>query len=99
VTPANVCDAIKFCTAIAHALPWGVIGAALRPLIAYLRRRWISENSKANRIETMKGPAESGEICSVEVDAVFRPAARWLRPPLPVTVRLTQGIMTPRPPA
>ena len=33
-----------------------------------LRRRWISENSKANRIETMKGPAESGEICSVEVE-------------------------------
>jgi hypothetical protein len=26
-----------------------------------------SKNSKANRIETMKGPAESGEICSVEV--------------------------------
>ena len=25
-------------------------------------------------------------------DAVFRPAARWLRPPFPVTVRLTQGI-------
>src|ERR1700719_822795 len=31
-------------------------------------------------------------------DAVFRPAARWLRPPFPVTVRLTQGIMTPTPP-
>src|SRR6202048_2433362 len=31
-------------------------------------------------------------------DAVFRPAARWLRPPFPVTVRLTQGIMTPPPP-
>src|SRR6202011_5145773 len=34
-------------------------------------------------------------------DAVFRPAARWLRPPFPVTVRLTQtpkmtqGVMTP----
>jgi hypothetical protein len=27
-----------------------------------------SENSKANRIETMKGPAESGQICSVEVE-------------------------------
>jgi hypothetical protein len=26
---------------------------------------WNSENSKANRIETMKGPAESGQICSV----------------------------------
>jgi hypothetical protein len=24
-----------------------------------------SENSKANRTETMKGPAESGQICSV----------------------------------
>src|SRR3984893_18292158 len=32
-------------------------------------------------------------------DAVFRPAARWLRPPFPVTVRLTQGIMDhPHPP-
>src|ERR1700730_5234500 len=31
-------------------------------------------------------------------DAVFRPAARWLRPPFPVTVSLTQGIMTPHPP-
>src|SRR4249920_2513944 len=31
-------------------------------------------------------------------DAVFRPAARRLRPPFPVTVRLTQGIMTPHPP-
>src|SRR3984893_15739345 len=28
-------------------------------------RLWNSENSKANRIETMKGPAESGQICSV----------------------------------
>ena len=27
--------------------------------------RVSSENSKANRIETMKGPAESGQICSV----------------------------------
>jgi hypothetical protein len=27
-----------------------------------------SKNSKANRIETMKGPAESGEIYSVEVE-------------------------------
>ena len=26
--------------------------------------RGDSENSKANRIETMKGPAESGQICS-----------------------------------
>src|SRR6202048_178592 len=31
-------------------------------------------------------------------DAVFRPAARWLRPPFPVTVRLSQGIMTPHHP-
>src|SRR6476659_1541606 len=32
------------------------------------RSQWAlpnSENSKANRIETMKGPAESGQICSV----------------------------------
>jgi organic hydroperoxide reductase OsmC/OhrA len=31
------------------------------------RSGWLrhSENSKANRIETMKGPAESGQICSV----------------------------------
>src|SRR5580704_9450606 len=31
-------------------------------------------------------------------DAVFRPAARWLRPPFPVTVRLTQGGNDPPPP-
>src|SRR6202022_34260 len=30
-----------------------------------LKVRRSSENSKANRIETMKGPAESGQICSV----------------------------------
>ena len=30
-----------------------------------MRVRRSSENSKANRIETMKGPAESGQICSV----------------------------------
>src|SRR6202040_389213 len=29
------------------------------------RRSPRSENSKANRIETMKGPAETGQICSV----------------------------------
>jgi hypothetical protein len=27
-----------------------------------------SKNSKANRIETMKGPAASREICSLEVE-------------------------------
>src|SRR3984893_15917093 len=37
-------------------------------------------------------------VCGSGGDAVFRPAARWLRPPFPVTVRLTQGIMTPHPP-
>ena len=30
-----------------------------------LVQKGSSENSKANRIETMKGPAESGQICSV----------------------------------
>lgn len=32
MTPADVCDAIKFCDAIAHALPWGVIGAVVAAL-------------------------------------------------------------------
>src|SRR6202011_3533097 len=32
------------------------------PYLGFTRN---SENSKANRIETMKGPAESGQICSV----------------------------------
>jgi glycine/D-amino acid oxidase-like deaminating enzyme len=32
------------------------------------RSRARCENSKANRIETMKGAAESGEICSVDVE-------------------------------
>jgi hypothetical protein len=39
-------------------------------------RRWISENSKANRIETMKGPAESGEICSVEIEKIAKKIAK-----------------------
>jgi hypothetical protein len=46
-----------------------------------LRRRWISENSKANRIETMKSPAESGEICSVEVEKIAKKIAKNKRPP------------------
>jgi hypothetical protein len=37
-----------------------------------LRRRWISENSKANRIETMKGPAETGGFTAHLV-----PLNRW----------------------
>jgi hypothetical protein len=32
VTPADVCNAIKFCDAVAHALPWGVIGAVVAAL-------------------------------------------------------------------
>src|SRR5580693_28084 len=31
---------------------------------------------KANRIETMKGPAESGEICSVEVEKIAKKIAK-----------------------
>src|SRR6202165_5298624 len=37
-------------------------GQKLGPI---LTSKFNSENSKANRIETMKGPAESGQICSV----------------------------------
>jgi hypothetical protein len=75
------------------------------PSGARFARRRNSENSKANRIETMKGPAESGQSVTSNRDVpgeccIFRPAACWLRPPLPVTVRLTRGIMTPpHPPA
>ena len=29
MTPSDVCNAIKFCDAVAHALPWGVIGAVV----------------------------------------------------------------------
>ena len=47
----------------------GLTTCELPVLRIRLRRRWISENSKANRIQTMKGPAESGEICSVEVES------------------------------
>jgi hypothetical protein len=32
VTPSDVCNAIKFCDAVAHALPWGVIGAVVAAL-------------------------------------------------------------------
>jgi hypothetical protein len=35
------------------------------PSLAIADVRRNSENSKANRIETMKGPAESGQSCSV----------------------------------
>jgi hypothetical protein len=32
VTPSDVCNAIKFCDAVTHALPWGVIGAVVAAL-------------------------------------------------------------------
>jgi hypothetical protein len=32
VRPSDVCNAIKFCDAVAHALPWGVIGAVVAAL-------------------------------------------------------------------
>ena len=32
MTPSDVCNAIKFCDAVAHALPWGVIGAVVAAL-------------------------------------------------------------------
>src|SRR6267154_139771 len=35
-----------------------------------------SKNSKANRIETMKGPAESGQICSVGRRKVAKKVAK-----------------------
>ena len=38
---------------------------ATNPAEMFADRPQNSENSKANRIETMKGPAESGQICSV----------------------------------
>jgi hypothetical protein len=32
VTPADVCDAIKFCDAIAHAISWDRVGAVVAAL-------------------------------------------------------------------
>jgi hypothetical protein len=32
VTPSDVCSAIKFCDAVAHALPWSMIGAVVAAL-------------------------------------------------------------------
>ena len=32
MTPSDVCSAIKFCDAVAHALPWSVIGAVVAAL-------------------------------------------------------------------
>jgi hypothetical protein len=32
VTPSDVCSAIKFCDAAAHALPWSVIGTVVAAL-------------------------------------------------------------------
>ena len=40
-----------------------------------------SENSKANRIETMKGPAESGQICSVGRRKIAKKIAKNKRQP------------------
>jgi hypothetical protein len=52
-TICNMAPGVTLCCAIAVLAPVRK-GGALN-----------SENSKANRIETMKGPAESGQICSV----------------------------------
>jgi hypothetical protein len=46
-------------SAVGHG-PWPTLA---RPLHSFARSR-NSENSKGNRIETMKGPTESGQICS-----------------------------------
>ena len=32
MTPSDVCNAIKFCDGVAHALPWGVISAVVAAL-------------------------------------------------------------------
>ena len=32
MTPADVCDAIKFCDAIANAIAWGKVGAVVAAL-------------------------------------------------------------------
>ena len=46
-------------------------------------RRENSENSKANRIETMKGPAESGQICSVGRRKIAKNKRCYANTPLP----------------
>ena len=57
----------KLATASIGSLPLDHFGHLLCKEICSARRHSTknSENSKANRIETMKGPAESGQICSV----------------------------------
>jgi hypothetical protein len=62
--------------ALAEAKAKAAVGGPilLRCEIPYLSGRsplpvtLSSKNSKTNRIETGEGPAESGEICSVEVE-------------------------------
>jgi hypothetical protein len=84
VEPGEVEDVVMGCamqqgtTAMLDVVP-GRIRAAGTP---------NSENSKANRIETMKGPAESGQICSVGRRKIAKKIAKnkrcyanTLRPP------------------
>ena len=58
-----------------------------------------SENSKANRIETMKGPAESGQICSVGRRKIAKKIAKnkrcyanTLRPRSRMLLKVMKGV-------
>jgi hypothetical protein len=62
------------------------------------RQLWNSENSKANRIEIMKGPAESGQICSVGRRKIAKKIAKnerchanTLRPRSRMLLKVTKG--------
>jgi hypothetical protein len=64
-----------------------------------------SENSKANRIETMKGPAESGQICSVGRRKVAKKIAKnkrcyanTLRPRSRLLLKVMRGVRGSLPP-
>src|SRR5271166_6409347 len=72
------------------------------PLTKRRRRRLPprnSENSKANRIETMKGPAESGQICSVGRRKIAKKIAKnkrcyanTLRPRSRMLLKVMKGV-------
>ena len=55
-----------------------MIAAAAGALLGMAGERLYAQGAdpnaalKANRIETTKGPAESGEICSVEVEKIAK---------------------------
>src|ERR1700730_4272116 len=66
--PPRLCDISSVCSTVRSSCQLMMIETSRGAWAQHpwrMDRSQNSENSKANRIETMKGPAESGQICSV----------------------------------